>query len=139
MRKSIQNIIIVLPLMLFSCSNPVGVNANLNEEFKLKVGEHAELKNEFLRITFIAVIEDSRCPSNLRCFIPGNAAVALMIQKNKDIPVKDTLNTCSYPRSGWYLGYKIDLVKLEPYPQDYTPIPKLDYVATFVINNVLPD
>jgi len=132
-------IVIILGIVLTSCDNPVAVNVKLNEEFKFKVGQNAELQDEFLRIKFVDVTEESRCPANLRCFIPGNAAVAITIQQNKDIPVNDTLNTYSYPRSGWYLGYKIDLVKLEPYPENTTPIPKLNYVATFIITYVLPD
>jgi len=139
MKKITLLLILAILFMLSGCDNPVAVNVKLNEEFKLKVGQNAKLQNESLRIKFVAVTEDSRCPLIYRCDSPGNAAVALTIQKDNYVPAIDTLNTYSYPRTNWYLGYKIDLAELEPYPQDYTPIPKLDYVATFVIKNALLD
>lgn len=131
--------VIILGIVLTSCDNPVAVNVKLNEEFKLKIGQNAELRGEFLRIKFVDVTEDSRCPLIYRCDSPGNAAVVITIQQNNALPVKDTLNTYSYPRTSWCFGYMIDLVELEPYPENTTPIPKSNYVATFVIKNVLPD
>lgn len=139
MKKIIHIISLLLLIVFLSCENPVAVNAKLNQEFTLNVGQNAELQNEFLRIKFVAVTEDSRCPSDFLCDWAGNAKVAITIQKNKDLTVKDTLNTYSYPQINWSVGYQIKLVKLEPYPKNYETIPQSEYVATFVIKNILPD
>lgn len=133
MKKIVLILILIVLLILSGCDNPVSVDAKLNQEFKLNVGQNAELQDEFLRIKFVAVTEDSRCPANLRCFIPGNAAVAFMIQQNKDLPAKDTLNTYLDPRDTWFKSYQIFLVKLEPYPQTTEQIPQSNYTATFLI------
>lgn len=129
----------LLLIVFLSCENPVAVEAKLNQEFKLKVGQNAELQDEFLRIKFVAVTEDSRCPLNLMCVIPGNAAVSFTVQQNKDLPVTDTLNTYLDPQNTWFNSYQIFLVKLEPYPMNAYPIPQPNYTATFIIKRYYID
>ena len=128
-------IVFMLGIVFAACENPIGVNVNLNEEFNLKVGEQAVIKGEDLRIKFISVPEDTRCPLDLRCFWSGNAKVALTIRKDSNAPIEDSLNTHVDPRESEYLNYQITLKNLEPYPVQDESIPQTDYVATFIIKN----
>jgi len=135
MKKIIHIISLLLMIAFLSCENPVSVNANLNEEFKLRIGEHAEIQNEFLRITFVAVTEDSRCPLGVECFWAGNAKVAITIQKDKNLVLNDSLNTYLKPREIEYLNYQIFIKNLEPDRVVDQTIPQSEYVATFLIKN----
>ena len=105
----------------------------VGKEFKLKVGEEVVLQKENLRIKFLSVPEDSRCPIDVICFWSGNARVALTYQKNLNRAVNDTLNTHLQPHASRYLRYRVILKNLEPYPEGTEPIPPEEYVATIIV------
>ena len=135
MKKIIHIISLLLLIVFLSCENPVDTSVNLNEEFSLKVGGSAVIKGENLRIKFIAVTEDSRCPINVECFWAGNAKVAITIQKDENLPLNDSLNTYLKPREIEYLDYQIFIKNLEPNRDVNQTIPQSEYVATFLIKN----
>lgn len=65
-------------LALAGCATTRGtppVRAALNEEFRIAAGQTAQV--EELRVRFIRVTEDSRCPINARCIRAGAAKVEL--------------------------------------------------------------
>ena len=76
-------------LFLFSnlnCYNPVGTaNTELDNEFDLKYGQKAVIGEEGLYITFIDLIEDSRCPINYDCIWQGNGGILLKIEKKHQL------------------------------------------------------
>src|SRR6185312_15051394 len=51
----------------------------LGREFKLKAGRQVTVKGTKLRIRFVAVENDSRCPSDVTCVWAGNAAVQFQL------------------------------------------------------------
>ncbi len=107
----------------------------LGREFKLRVGQRVALKGTRLQIKFAAVENDSRCPSDVTCVWAGNAAVRFQLSAgrgNKTI----TLNTSSnstFVRENEYLGYKVKLVDLSPYPRSDRKIASRDYTATLLV------
>lgn len=119
----------------FSCFyNPTGpAETELNKEFDLKFGKTAVIGEEKLYITFKDVIEDSRCPIGYRCFVAGNGAVLLKIEKDGADLLIDTVNTTSDPHSLNYLNYKITLKNLNPYPVADSLIKKGDYIASLFV------
>src|ERR1700704_4290387 len=68
--------------------------ARLNSEFKLKAGQQVTLKGTRLRIRFVTVENDSRCPSDVTCVWAGNAAVRLQLSNGRSSRTV-TLNTSS--------------------------------------------
>ena len=128
-------IVFMLGIVFTACENPIGVNVNLNEEFNLKVGEQVVIKGEDLKIKFVSVPEDTRCPLNLRCFWSGNAKVVLKIQKDTNTPDTDSLNTHIEPHESEFLNYQIILKNLEPYPLQDETIPQTEYAAKFIVIN----
>jgi hypothetical protein len=111
----------------------------VGREFKLKVGEEVFLRKENLKIKFVSVPEDSRCPINVDCFWSGNARVALTYQKNLNQSVNDTLNTNLQPHVSRYLRYRIILKDLEPYPTSTGPLPpdEEEYIATILVKKIM--
>lgn len=123
-------------LFLGGCQN-TSVNPQLKvyqlgEKFELIVGETALVDGENLKIKFLSVQEDSRCPMNAYCIWAGNATVGLGLQKvlSKEEIV---LNTYLEPKQVQYLEYEIELTWLAPYPPDRETIPQEDYIATLVV------
>jgi hypothetical protein len=112
-------------------------SVSLGEEFKLKVGDAVLVKGEALKVKFISVPEDSRCPANAICVWEGNAKVVLKLKKGED-RTKVELNTSrTYPQEVTFQNYSIKLVALDPYPMTNEKIPQERYVATLVVTKVI--
>jgi len=61
-------------LTVSSCSRSDDVQALLNEELCLSIGQHASLTGEDLVVSFEEVTEDSRCPSDVTCVWAGRVS-----------------------------------------------------------------
>ena len=110
--------------------------ARLNREFKLKVGERVMLKGTQLRLKFMAVANDSRCPSDVTCVWAGNAAVSLHLSTRTG-SLTVTRNTSTSPpfvTDSEYRGFRVKLVDLSPYPLSKRKIAAGDYAATLLVS-----
>jgi len=101
-------------------------------EVVLKIGQEARI-DALLRLDFLGVPADSRCPAMVECFWAGDAAVALGLSLGMGPTFPDTLHTTLDPKSVQFGGYTITLVEVKPYPQVPGPIPQGDYAARFKI------
>src|SRR3989337_1626269 len=61
-------------------SEPMSLEANLDSEFLLQVNQSAEIKSEDMKIIFLNVTSDSRCPSDVTCIWQGQAAIELDVR-----------------------------------------------------------
>jgi len=132
-------------IVLFACSSALVANihsggpfrnARLDREFTLKVGESTNVKGTRLRIRFVAVENDSRCPSDVTCVWAGNAAVRLQLgmgSRSKTVTLNSS-NSPSFTSEIEYQGYKVKLVGLSPYPRSNQKIEKRDYRATLLVS-----
>jgi hypothetical protein len=108
----------------------------LDKNFVLSVGQEASTADGKLKIKFVSVAEDSRCPKGVNCIWAGNARVVLQVGKNNGTPVKLELNTS--PREGaaggGYGQYQIKLVEVAPYPVAEQTIRPQSYAVTLVVS-----
>ena len=113
---------------------PPRIEAAADEEFRLAIGETAVVTGTDVRITFRAVVNDSRCPSAVQCVSAGNASVGLRVREGSaDTTI--TLNTTMGPRTATQPGFVIELVALTPYPErPETPIPAGAYRADLTVS-----
>ena len=108
----------------------------LGREFKLSPGQQVSVKGTKLRITFMNVKEDSRCPSDVNCVWAGNAALRVWVTNGRGGKTV-ALNTNKSPTFGdeaQYQGFKIRLVTLSPYPRTDRKIAPRDYTATLLVS-----
>jgi hypothetical protein len=118
-------------------SNSTLDTVRLGREFKLKAGRQVTVKGTKLRIRFVAVENDSRCPSDVKCIWAGNAAVQLQLGTGRGSKTV-TLNTSKSPTFAGeteYRGHKVTLVDLSPYPRSDRKILRRDYTATLLVSN----
>ena len=110
--------------------------ARLNREFKLKVGERAMLKGTQLRIKFLAVENDSRCPKDVTCVWAGNAAVSLHLSNRtgSQTIIRNTSTSPQFVTDSEYRGFRVKLVSLSPYPRSKRKIAPGDYIATLLVS-----
>jgi len=132
-------------LMVFACAeglaaNPYSSNAfqvvRPGREFKLKAGRQVTVKGTKLRIRFVTVENDSRCPRDVTCVWAGNAAVQLQLGIGRDSK-RVTLNTSHSPSfvgETEFHGNRVKLVDLSPYPRSDTKIAHRDYIATLLVS-----
>jgi hypothetical protein len=109
----------------------------LGREFTLRARQQITLPREGLRIKFVSVKEDSRCPTDVQCVWAGNAAVRLDVSirgKGSKILTLNTNNRSSSVDENLYRGYKLKLVDLRPYPRSNRKIAPGDYVVTLLVS-----
>lgn len=116
---------------------PPRIEAAADQEFHLAIGETAAVTGTDVRITFRAVVNDSRCPSAVQCVSAGNAAIGLRVRQGS-VDTTVILNTTLGPRTATQPGFVIELIALTPYPErPATPIPAGTYRADLTVS-VLP-
>lgn len=127
---------LVLLFLLSGCEqNSVSVvRAYLDQEFSLKVGQQASVRGEDLRITFRAVVEDSRCPEGAMCIWAGNGRIEVELRSKGFAATILELNTYMEPKRISYVDYQIQLKSLWPYPRLGARINPSDYVATLMVS-----
>ncbi len=104
--------------------------------FALRVGQEVRVDVQALRIAFLAVDNDSRCPSDVVCVWEGNAAVRIGVTSGTGPTVLHVLNTTLDPRAVSLGTWLLTLVRLDPYPVSTSRIPVAKYVATFRLQRV---
>ena len=94
----------------------------LGEEFTLSAGEEAVIKGEGLKVQFESLVEDGRCPPEVKCVWQGNAKIRIRLLKAGEGEGLIELNTAEgadprkYPATGTYLKYKVRLAWLSSRP-----------------------
>lgn len=107
--------------------------ARVKNGFEVKVSKEIKVGDEDLKITFVAVTEDSRCPEGATCFWAGNGRVRLMLREPKGECVEVDLNTAALPHEYEFGEYKIALAGLSPHPSINAAPKPGDYTATLVV------
>jgi hypothetical protein len=128
----------LLATIAWSCTATTGPEvrtAALDQPFDLRVGERARLDEYGLELHFAEVAQDSRCPSNalILCVWEGDGAVIVEVTPADDATRPDTLHTTLDPKVVTIGSFALQLVRLDPYPEDVTPIPTDEYRARFVL------
>lgn len=118
-------------LGIIACSGGTST-APVNDDFTLASGRLVNVDDAALRIRFLGVTADSRCPSDVQCVWAGNATVELEVRADG---VTDTLalNTNVGAREGVVGDYRIVLVALAPEPRSMTPIDPSEYRVTLKV------
>lgn len=99
----------------------------------VRVGREVTVGGRKLKIKFVAVREDSRCPEGVQCIWAGNARIELKLSRAGGRAANMELNTMTAPREITYANYTIKLTKLAPYPSQSRPPKVREYVATLVV------
>lgn len=113
------------------------VSAGLDLDFVLPVGATAVVGQGELRITFMEVVEDSRCPTDVTCVWEGNGKIALELN-HSGIEIAVAINTTLDPATAEFRGYVVRLIDLEPQPISVQPTDPSTYRATLRVTHEEP-
>ena len=130
---------IISLIFITGCIQPDSiVNVKLDVPFQLKIGQVGFLKSEQIKIFFLNVTEDSRCPSDVDCIWSGQVTVVVNIFKN--FQSLGMLNLTILGSDGLAIKefdiYSIKLIKVEPYPISNQTIELSDYIASFIVSKI---
>ena len=102
-----------------------------DEPFTLAFGNRARVEHSDVRVRFAAVLEDSRCPADVRCIQAGRARVRLEVTQGGR-PVSIELSTDPEASMGSAGGVTWELQAVTPYPTAGRERRDRDYVLTLV-------
>jgi hypothetical protein len=115
-------------LVVVACVGP-STEVPLDQDFDITLGTSITVSGTAQRITFEAVEEDSRCPSDAVCVWAGNARISLRVTGTPgDSAVK--LNTGLEPRVVTVGEFRLELRSLTPVPRAGATTPATEYRAT---------
>jgi hypothetical protein len=109
----------------------------VGRELKIRAGRTVTFKGESLRLRFVRVADDSRCPTNVDCIWAGNAEVLIEASaggaSGKKVLTLSTNASQGRAGEGEYGRYTVKLVGLSPYPQSTRKIRQDEYIATLLV------
>lgn len=101
----------------------------IDAQLTLAPGQSSMVEGSSLRIGFVGVSGDSRCPADALCIQGGDAVVRIQVVNGATASYE--LHTGNESRSAVaHAGYRIALTELQPYPFSSRPIGPGDYRAT---------
>ena len=129
---------VVACVVLLGGTRVASASGRTNCNLKIRAGRTATLPSENLRVRFVSVANDSRCPKGVECVWAGNVEVLLEVGTRSGRAKKTLrLNTNASPErpaEDEYRGYTIKLVDLKPYPRAGRKIRPSEYTATLLLS-----
>lgn len=108
---------------------------SLEGEKVIKFAETATDEASGLKITFLAVVSDSRCPEGVDCFHAGNAVVRIKVNVPGDSePQIHEFNTNDADEAFNIGQFILKLMALDPYPKDGIETKPEDYKLRILIS-----
>jgi len=107
-----------------------------SSEMELRVGEEQVFPGTVLRIGFVGVAEDSRCPLDVVCVWEGNAAAEIGVTAGSGPTRLRVLNTSLEPRFTDFGGLRVTLIGVTPEPREAQSIPPESYVLRLRVEQV---
>jgi hypothetical protein len=122
---------LALALIVSACATTRGgtqVRAGLDEEFRLRTGQTALVGDDGLRVGFVRVTEDQRCPINARCIRAGFARVEVQLSAPRTAAQRAILSTPDEPKGASYGAYEVQVLDVQPGREIGKPVPRYEAV-----------
>ncbi len=115
-------------LSLSACGSAAQSGVRLGQESTLSIGQELTIKNEPLKIKFVDILTDSRCPTGATCVWQGEVTARL------DLSFQGTTTSANAtqpglteePSSVKFQGYSLKF-RIQPYPEVTKQIGKQEY------------
>ena len=116
-------LLVAVMVLVFSigCNDQTDeISAELGQEVELQPGQSLVIENEPIKVKFVEVVGDSRCPTGATCVWEGEVSCTL------EITYLDEMYTKTIVQSGLSSQYAVEI--FEEYELEFTvqPYPELD-------------
>jgi len=112
------------------------VSAQGNGTLKVRVNQQKTHARSKLKISFVSLVEDSRCPVGAKCVWAGNAKIQVKITDSRGRSETFEMNTNMGAQGASFGGYAVNLVEVTPRPATNIRINRNAYTATFEISKL---
>jgi hypothetical protein len=134
--KKHMKIILFAAALTFLLGAIESADAQAPQRFTLRPKQQKSLFAGKLKVQFVEVMEDSRCPEGVNCIWAGNAKVKLVITSYRMGSKTVELNTNGGQKGDQLDGYAINLESVTPYPKADKPIGKASYRVTISVRRL---
>jgi hypothetical protein len=138
--RSIMVILVAVMLLitvLQDSAKPQGmITARPGDRFQLRINQIAFIESKDIRIKFLNVIEDSRCPYGVKCVWEGQVKILLgIVEKGQILADLTLINRAGHEDLSVkdLNGYSIRLLKVFPYPETGKKIEIEDYIIILLV------
>ena len=107
-----------------------------SREIRVRINQQKAVSGTKLKIKFIAMVEDSRCPTDANCIWAGNAKIKIRVSKNGKAAKTFELNSNLAPTTVVFEGHEFKLTALTPAPSSNIRINRNGYVATITVSKI---
>jgi hypothetical protein len=131
--------LLVMALLFAACdtsmepSRTPAVHAALNVPFTLAAGQSAILDDENLSVTFVRVLNDSRCPLDATCIQAGDATMSIRAELQGHAAMTLNLTLAGEP-TAVYEGFAFHAQQLLPGQLTGRTIPPGDYRVQLLVD-----
>ena len=112
------------------------MQAQTSQQVKIGVGKQKTVTKDKIKIQFVSLVEDSRCPTDTECVWAGNAKIKIKVSSRRGSEMFE-INTNTGARGASFNGYAINLTSLTPAPATNIRINKNGYTAAFEISRLI--
>lgn len=124
----------MIALLLFaSC---IDVVAKHEQKVTVQLGKTATESHSKVKVEFVELVEDSRCPADVNCVWAGNAKIKIKVtKKGKSQTIE--LNSGMANKDNAFAGYTFALEKLTPEPASNIRIDRNGYIAVIALSKAV--
>lgn len=122
-------------LFVFAFGSIQTASAQTEQRQKVQINKQKKFSRSKLKVKFVSLIEDSRCPEGTNCVWAGNAKIKIEVSSNRGKEAFE-VNTNLGPKGAQFDGYAINLIDLTPTPKANVKINRNSYTATFEITRL---
>ena len=119
----------ILFLLVFGVAGVATVKAQAAESIRVQINHQVRAYRSGIKVRFVELVEDSRCPVDVNCIQAGNAKIRVEVSKRGRSKSLE-LDTNSMKGAAIFEGYRFQLRKLTPEPRSNIRINRNGYVAT---------
>lgn len=120
-------------IFIFALAIPVAAKSQAVRSVDVKIHQETVDRRTGLRIKFVELVEDSRCPTDTNCVWAGNAKIKIRVRGAHGQARTLTLNSTLQPQTVTFAGYELRLSGLTPQPRSNIRINPNGYRATIEI------
>jgi hypothetical protein len=113
--------------------NPAAPSVGLNEPFTLAPNAAAVIAGAGIRLQFVSVTGDSRCPADVVCIQGGDAIVHVRATDSRGSADYELHTGDSSRASAEHQGFRVTLTDLTPFPFSSRAVAPGEYRATFTV------
>jgi hypothetical protein len=114
----------------------IHAEAQSSQQFEVQVAKEKYVLKKKLKVKFLELVEDSRCPIGTTCIWAGMAKIKINVRTSKGVSKDFELTTMGESESVKFEGYEIKLLDVNPKPADNVRIDRTKYNAKILVKKL---